>query len=109
MKGRRHFWLAVSAVVSVAALAVPVASASRPNGLGLLPSCGATSHPFTNWGDRNSYCAFPNLGLESGKTAWTLTGTTSVVSANEPWHVSGPGTHALQLGPGATALALRCP
>ena len=28
---------------------------------------------------------------------------------NEPWHVSGPGTHALQLGPGATALSSPLP
>ena len=109
MKGRRHFWLAVSAVVAVAALAVPVASAARPSGLGLLPSCGATSHPFTNWGDRGSYCAFPNLGFESGSNGWTLTGSTSVVSANEPWHVSGPGTHALELAPAPRRSALLCP
>jgi hypothetical protein len=109
MKGHQRFWLVVSAVVSVAALAVPAASAARPSGLGLLPSCGATSHPFTSWGDSGSYCAFPNLGLESGTNGWTLTGNTSVVSANEPWHVSGPGTHALQLGPGATALSPRLP
>ncbi len=109
MKGRRRFWLVVSAVVSVAALGVPAASAARPSGLGLLPSCGATSHPFTNWSDPGSYCAFPNLGFESGRNGWTLTGTTSVVSANEPWHVSGPGTHALQLAPGATALSSPLP
>ncbi|HEY4236756.1 MAG TPA: hypothetical protein VGM45_05405 [Gaiellaceae bacterium] len=109
MKGRQRFWLVVSSVVTAAALAVPAASAARPSGLGLLPSCGATSHPFTNWGDRGSYCAFPNLGLESGRTGWALTGSTSVVSANEPWHVSGPGTHALQLGPGATALSSPLP
>jgi hypothetical protein len=109
MKVHRRFWLLVSAVASVVALAVPAASAAGPSGLGLLPSCGATSHPFTNWGDQGSYCAFPNLGLESGRTGWALTGTTSIVSANEPWHVSGPGTHALQLAPGATALSPSLP
>jgi hypothetical protein len=109
MKAHRRFWLLVSAVASVVALAVPAASAAGPSGLGLLPSCGATSHPFTNWGDQGSYCAFPNLGLESGRTGWALTGTTSIVSANEPWHVSGPGTHALQLAPGATALSPSLP
>jgi hypothetical protein len=109
MKVHRRFWLLVSAVASVVALAVPAASAAGPSGLGLLPSCGATSHPFTNWGDQGSYCAFPNLGFESGRTGWALTGTTSIVSANEPWHVSGPGTHALQLAPGATALSPSLP
>jgi hypothetical protein len=38
-----------------------------------------------------------------------LSGNASVVSANEPWHVSGPGTHALQLGPGASALSSPLP
>jgi hypothetical protein len=112
MMGHRRLWFVLSAVVVAAVLAVPTASASiaRPHGLfGLLPSCGATSHPFTPWGDTGSYCAFPNLGFESGKTAWTLTGNASIASANEPWHVSGPGTHALQLGPGATALSSPLP
>jgi hypothetical protein len=77
--------------------------------LGLLPSCGATSHPFTLWGDSASYCAFPNLGFESGKTAWTLGGGASIAAANEPWHVSGAGTHALQLGPRATATSSTLP
>jgi hypothetical protein len=53
--------------------------------------------------------SFPNVGFENGKTAWTLTGSTAVVAANEPWHVSGAGTHALQLGPGATALSSPLP
>jgi hypothetical protein len=76
---------------------------------GLLPSCGATSQPFGQWRDSSSYCAFPNLGFEGGKTGWTVTGTTSIVSTNEPWHVSGPGTHALQLSPGASALSSPLP
>jgi hypothetical protein len=113
MKGHRRLWFVVSAVVAAAVLAVPAASASRtqPKGLLglLLPSCGATSHPFALWRDTGSYCAFPNLGFESGKTTWTLTGNASIASANEPWHVSGAGTHALQLGPGATALSSPLP
>lgn len=110
MSGRsRRLWFVLAAVVVAAGLSVPVASAGRAKGLGLLPSCGATSNPFTLWGDSAAYCAFPNLGFESGKTAWTLTGNASIVAANEPWHVSGPGTHALQLGPGATALSSSLP
>jgi hypothetical protein len=101
--------LVVSAVAVAAVLAVPAASAGSARLLGLLPSCGATSHPFAPWNDNDAYCAFPNLGFESGKTSWTVTGSTSVVAANEPWHVSGPGTHALQLGPGATAVSSRLP
>jgi hypothetical protein len=97
-----------AAVSAAAVLSIPAASASLPKSL-LLPSCGATTHPFTQWGDSSSYCAFPNLGFESGSTGWKLSGNASVVSANEPWHVSGPGTHALQLGPGASALSSPLP
>jgi hypothetical protein len=109
MRSRRGLWLVLATAVVVAGLAVPAASASRAGGLGLLPSCGATSHPFTPWGDSASYCSFPNLGFESGKTAWTLGGSASIASANEPWHVSGAGTHALQLGPRATATSSSLP
>jgi len=78
-------------------------------GGGVLPSCGAKTYPFTPWSDYDAYCAFPNLGFESGTTKWTLTGKASVVAANEPWHVSGACTHALQLGPGATARSSTLP
>jgi hypothetical protein len=107
MCGRgRRLWLAFAVVVATAGLAVPAASA---HSLGLLPSCGSQSYPFTPWSDPDAYCAFPNLGFESGSTGWTLTGKASVVAANEPWHVSGAGTHALQLGPGATARSSTLP
>ena len=104
MRFTKHLWLITAAMLAAAALSVPAASANA-----LLPSCGATSHPFTPWSDPDAYCAFPNLGFESGKTGWTLTGNASIVSANEPRHVSGTGTHALQLGPGATALSSQLP
>lgn len=107
-RSTRGLWLIAAAVVAVAALSVPAASAALPR-LSLLPSCGKTSQPFAAWADNEAYCAFPNLGFESGKTGWTLTGSASVVVANEPWHVSGAGTHALQLAPGATALSAPLP
>jgi len=107
MRRRNRLWLVLAAFVAAVGLAVPAASASGANLL--LPSCGKTSQPFTLWGDYDAYCAFPNLGFESGTTAWKLTGSSSIAAANEPWHVSGPGTHALQLGPGATALSSSLP
>jgi hypothetical protein len=109
MLARNRLWLISAAIVAVAGLAVPGASAGVANSLSLLPSCGAKTYPFKPWGDNDAYCAFPNLGFESGKTSWTLSGNSSVATANEPWHVSGPGTHALQLGPGATALSSPLP
>jgi hypothetical protein len=98
---------ALAVVLVAAGLAVPVASASLLGGI--LPSCGATSYPFKPWNDSDAYCAFPNLGFESGSTSWTLKGSATVVVANEPWHVSGAGTHALQLGPGASAVSSPLP
>ena len=108
MRGSRRLWCVFAAVVAAAALSIPSASGGLPR-LSLLPSCGATSHPFTPWGDTSSYCAFPNLGFESGSTGWTLRGSASVVASNEPWHVSGAGTHDLQLRPGASALSSPLP
>jgi hypothetical protein len=107
MRFAKHLWLISAAAVVAAGLSVPAASASLTGGL--LPSCGATSYPFKPWSDPSAYCAFPNLGFESRTTGWTLSGKASIAPANEPWHVSGAGTHALQLGPGATAASSRLP
>jgi hypothetical protein len=98
----------VAAVAATVGLSVPAASAGTGSNR-VLPSCGAKTYPFTLWGDTDAYCAFPNLGFENGATGWTLLGNTSIVNANEPWHVSGPGTHALQLGHGASALSSPLP
>jgi hypothetical protein len=97
-----------AAVLVIAAVLVPAAAAERSS-RSLLPSCGPTSYPFKPWNDPDAYCAFPNLGFESGKAGWTTAGDASIVSGNEPWHVSGPGTHSLQLGPGATATSSPLP
>ena len=109
MSGIRRFWFVVAAAAAAVGLSVPAAAAAAGSKLSLLPSCGAKSYPFTRWSDPDAYCSFADLGFESGKTSWSVTGSTAVVAANEPWHVSGPGTHALSLGPGATALSSPLP
>jgi hypothetical protein len=110
MLARNRLWLISAAMAAAAVLSVPAATAGvSKSSFSLLPSCGAKTYPFTPWGDADAYCAFPNLGFESGTTGWKLSGSASIVAANEPWHVSGPGTHALQLGPGATALSSTLP
>jgi len=105
LKAMRRFlpllWLAFGVVVAAAGLAVPAASASLVGG-GILPSCGAKTYPFTPWGDYDAYCAFPNLGFESGTTGWKLSGA-SVGSGNEPWYVNGSGNSSLTIGPGGSA------
>lgn len=107
MRARLRFGLFLAVAAVAVGISVPSASAGLLSGL--LPSCGATSHPFTNWGDGAGYCAFPNLGFESGTNGWRVVGDASVVSDNEPWHVSGSGSHSLRLGPGATAISPQLP
>lgn len=108
MRGRGlRLALVLATVCAAVGLAVPAASAGLLNSV--LPSCGAQSYPFAAWGDFDAYCSFANLGFESGTTGWTLSGATSIASANEPWYVSGAGSHALELGPGSTALSSPLP
>ncbi|MBV8563210.1 MAG: hypothetical protein JOZ56_08980 [Actinobacteria bacterium] len=94
--------IAVLAAVA-AALSALVASTARAGLIStLLPSCGATTQPFAQWGDSDGYCAFANNGFESGLAGWNASGDVSVVSANEPWYVSGFGTRAVALGAGGS-------
>lgn len=93
-------------IASVAALAAPAANAGLISGIvGVaLPTCGAASQPFAQFGDFRSYYSVPNNGLESGSTGWSLSRGAAVVAGNEPWHVSGPGAFSLGLPAGASAL-----
>jgi hypothetical protein len=98
----------VVAAFALVVLAVPATSAGSLFD-NLLPSCGVETYPFAQWADPDAYCAFANVGFENGTDGWTLAGDASIASANEPWDVSGPGTSALSLGPGATALSSPLP
>ena len=112
MRGRAlRIGLVLATVAAVLGVAVPSASAGLLSGIVNLvaPSCGATSRPFTNWQDDANYCAYSNNGFESGTSGWTTRGSASVVSDSEPWDVSGPGTHSLELGPGASASSTPLP
>lgn len=108
---RRRALVSLATIVGASALAVPAANAGLISGLGgaVLPSCGATSQPFSQFGDQSDYCALANNGFESGSAAWTLSAGASIVSGNEPWYVAGPGSHALDLAPGATATSPAVP
>ena len=98
-------------VVLAAALAAAVAASASTAKAGLiaglvnvvLPTCGATSQPFAQFGDGHSYFPVSNNGLESGAAGWNLGSGASVGSGNEPWYVNGWGSHSLVLDPGATA------
>jgi hypothetical protein len=67
-------------------------------------SCPETSsQPFLPWADPLFYDLAPDGGFEGGGTGWQLTGGAAVVGGNEPWMVSGPGTHVLSLPAGSSA------
>jgi len=78
----RPFRLLLASAAALAALVAP-ASASAAC------TSPATSTPFAQFGDTNSYSLAPNGGFESGSTGWTLAGGARVVSGNEPWKVRG--------------------
>ena len=93
-------------VVAIALSATAsTANAGLISGIGnlLLPTCGAASQPFAQFGDTSSYYAVPNNGLENGSTGWSMGSGASVGFGNEPWYLSGFGSHSLVLAPGATA------
>jgi hypothetical protein len=98
--------LLVPAVLAAAfAAAAPAADAGLISGLGnlVLPTCGASTQPFAQFGDGNSYYAVGNNGLENGSAGWTFGDGASIASGNEPWYVGGFGSHSLALAPGAAA------
>jgi hypothetical protein len=87
----------------VAAVSAPSAQA-RGNLLGLSPKCGATSKPFSQFGDYRNYTFAPDGGLESGGAGWSLSGGAKVVSGNESFFVhSRYDGRSLYLPAGSTA------
>ena len=93
------------AVVAAAMVSVPAANAGLldPVTQLVLPTCGSTTYPFAQFGDRYPYYAFSNNGFEAGSTGWSLAGGAYVGSGNEPWYVGGAGSRSLVLPKGATA------
>jgi hypothetical protein len=91
------------------ALAVGVFGGAGSASAGVLVATGtncpdqAFSQAFAPFGDGHLYTLVPNGGLEQGSTGWDLDGSARVVSGNEPWQVSGNGTHALDLPSGSSA------
>src|SRR4051794_17557794 len=91
MRRTRRARIALTAAVTGAALfaALP-GTASAGVLVASAPSCanGATSQPFTQWGDSNNYFLAPGGNFESGAAGWTLNGA-RVVTDQEPWRVHG--------------------
>lgn len=79
--------------------------ASARAGEGLLGlSCGQeASHPFLRFLDPLPYTLVPDGGFEAGAAGWHLAGGARVVSGNEPFALSGPGSRSLYLPAGSSA------
>ncbi|MGH3036663.1 MAG: hypothetical protein ACRDMU_05720 [Gaiellaceae bacterium] len=69
-------------------------------------ACGdrPLSRPFLPWLDPMQYTLAPRGSFESGTTGWTLKSGAAVVTGNEPWKASGPGTRSLYLPSGSSAM-----
>jgi hypothetical protein len=61
------------------------------------------SKPFSGFGDTTNYFLAPQGSFETTPDRWALSGGTRVVSDNEPWKVSGAGSHALHIPAGGSA------
>src|SRR3954464_4293570 len=103
MRGIRRARIALIGGLTGAALfpALP-GSASAGVLVASAPSCdnGATSQPFAQWGDDNSYFLAPGGDFEDG-SGWS---GGSVVSDQEPWQAAGSGSHALSIGAGRSTV-----
>jgi hypothetical protein len=86
----------------VAASAAAMAAGPAPAGAAVVCP-DPTSTPFARFGDHSAYALEPNGGFENGAGGWTLTGGATVVSGNESYAASGPGSHSLSLPPGSSA------
>src|SRR5947209_10660037 len=94
----------LAATGSVAMLAA-VAPSAQAGLLSLATGpCGQQEYqPFTQWGDSAAYVQVPGGTFESGATGWSLHGGAAVISGNESYKVSGPGSHSLSLPSGSSA------
>jgi hypothetical protein len=62
-----------------------------------------SSQPFLRWLDPLRYTLIPRGNFEQGTSGWKLTGGAAIVSGNESFYVSGPGTRSLYLPSGSSA------
>jgi hypothetical protein len=107
MTRTRRARIALAAAVAGAALFAAPGTANAGLLVASAPSCdnGATSQPFAQWGDSNSYFLAPGGNFESGAAGWTLNGA-RVASDQEPWRVAGDkGTHALVVPAGRSVVS----
>lgn len=91
---------ALAAMAMLAVLAAKPAQAAEPSLLG----CGdEPSQPFLRFLDPLPYVLAPDGGFERGAAGWKLSGGARVVSGNEPFQLSGPGSKSLLIPSGGSA------
>jgi hypothetical protein len=97
------------AVLAIALCALLAATASRADaGDGSLLGCGyKASNPFLRFLDPLPYTLAPDGGFEGGAAGWKLSGGAKVVTGNESFALSGPGSKSLQLPAGSSATSPR--
>jgi hypothetical protein len=93
------------ALLALALCVLLAAQASRADAAdGSLLGCGyPASHPFLRFLDPLPYTLAPDGGFEGGAAGWQLAGGARVVSGNEPFSLSGPGTKSLSIPSGGSA------
>src|SRR4051794_6082230 len=107
MRGLGRARTALLGAVSAAALFVALPTVASAGVLvDTAPSCdnGDNTQPFARWGDDNHYFLAQGGNFEGSLDGWDLNGQTSVVSDQEPWHVSGDGSKSLRIRPGGSAV-----
>jgi hypothetical protein len=65
----------------------------------------STAPVFSPWVDYANYFHAPNGGFENGDTDWTLDDGAAVVSGNNSYNLSGPGSSSLRLPSGSDAVS----
>jgi hypothetical protein len=98
--GLRRLAALLAALVALLAWTATPAAADD----GSLLGCGYDAErPFLRFLDPLPYTLLPGGDFESGAAGWRLSGGARVASGNEPWYLSGPGSHSLLLPAGSSA------
>jgi hypothetical protein len=95
--------VAIAAVTLAAVLGPAAAEAGTFSSSAQSCDGRTSSQPFLRWLDPLRYTLIPRGNFEQGTSGWTLTGGATVVSGNEPFYASGPGTRSLYLPSGSSA------
>lgn len=93
--------------LATAGATVVAGFAAGPVGTAAAASCPpppTAMHPFSGWGDSNSYVLTTGGSFEAGSPSWALSGGAQVVGDNAPNRLDAAGnSHALYLPAGSSA------